>query len=231
MTPSLRSNKLNGKSNNESKEKGKPKNTAITTPTTTSKAASKRTLSSVSPDAIETNDKSKKTKTNKVSTMSFEQIKELINESTARLENKIGSSQSLLESKISDLSKKVEEDVSKLESTVVEFHGKINDELNNVKKQLSMYSERIDNSDDDFQRIQRNQDLRISGFAFKEGENLYNIFTGIAGVIGFNIDANTVMPSIERMLTYNKETKQHTPSQTILVHFAILRQKQQFYSQ
>lgn len=70
------------------------------------------------------------------------------------------------------MAKEVKDDVSALESTVIDFHDKINGELNEVKKQLTMYSNRIDNSDDDFQRTQRNQDLRISGFAFKEDENL-----------------------------------------------------------
>lgn len=38
------------------------------------------------------------------------------------------------------------------------------------------------------------------------------------------------MPVIERIPIFDKTTKKNAPSQTIVVHFAILRQKQQFYS-
>lgn len=88
----------------------------------------------------------------------------------------------------------------------------------------------MDNTDDDFQRIQRNKDLRVTGFAAKENEDLYDIYKNIAAAIGFNVGQYSVMPSIERIKTYNKTTKQFIQSPTILLHFAILRQKQQFYA-
>lgn len=160
----------------------------------------------------------------------MDELKRLINASTEKIESKIDTSNNQLEGKFNELAEKVKDDVSALKSTVVEFHTKINDELNDVKTQLSLYSARIDNNDDDFQRTQRNQDLRLTGFEAKEDENLLDMFKQVAAAIGFVIDTNTVMPTIERVSSFNKTTRNSTPSKTILLHFAILRQKQQFYS-
>lgn len=216
---------------NTSKDIGKATTSTIEKATTSTPSATnkKRTLSPDIATAISSS--SKKNKQCELSTMDLEGLKCLINASTEKIENKIETSHSMLESKLNDLAVKVKDDVSALQSTVVEFHSKINDELNDVKTQLSKYSERIDNNDDDFQRTQRNQDLRITGFEHKEGENLHHLFKQIAAAIGVEIGPNTVLPSIERMSLFNKTTQKHTPSKTILVHFAILRQKQQFYAQ
>lgn len=162
--------------------------------------------------------------------MDLQEIKNLFMESTERIESKIDSTNSLLELKFNELAKEVKDDVSSLKSTVADYHVKINSELIDVKKQLLVCSERIDNNDDDFHRMQRNQDLRLSGFAAKENENLYDIFKSIAAAIGYIIGPNTVMPSIERISMFDKTAQKYKPSQTILLHFAILRQKQHFYS-
>lgn len=219
MTPTLRPTNNRNKHNKEKENKR-----GTTTPTNKKKRI-------LSPDINIANcSNSKKNKTSELSPMDFEDLKCLITASTDKIEIKIETSHNLLESKINDLAVKVKDDVSALKATVVEFHTKINDELNEVKTQLSSYSERIDNNDDDFQRTQRNQDLRISGFEVKENENLLDIFIQIAADIGFEIGPNTAMPTIERISLFNKTAQKPIPTKTILIHFAILRQKQQFYA-
>lgn len=199
-------------------------------------ATPQRQKRSFSPDASTfTNNDSKKNKSSKspktkTKAMEFEELKHLITSSTAKIENKIQSTQVTLEGKFNDFAENVKEEVSAIKSSVIEFHNKINDELCEVKVQLSTYAERMDNTDDDIQRLQRNQDLRLVGFAAKENENLNDIFISIAKKIGFDIGTNTTMPSVERLKNYNKATKQIIPSPNILIHFAILRQKQQFYA-
>lgn len=228
MTPILRSSKLNGKTTTIKTKKvntGTPTITPVTTPIT---AKNKRTISTLSPDSIDTNTNTKRGKT--MSAMDLQEVISLFKESTERIESKIDSTNSLFELKFNNLAKEVKDDVSSLHSTVADYHEKINTELIDVKKQLLVCSERIDNTDDDFQRMQRNQDLRLSGFAAKENENLHGIFTSIAAAIGYTIGPNTVMPSIERISMFDKTAQKYKPSQTILLHFAILRQKQQFYS-
>lgn len=226
MTPTLRST--------NTKDKGKTTSNSIkktatkTTPKTISTASNKRILSPDPTIANSTNPK--KNKANELSTMELEDLKRLINASTEKIESKIETSYNALEGKIKDLADKVNDDVSALNSTVVDFHTKINVELNDVKTQLSLYSERIDNNDDDFLRTQRNQDLRLTGFEYKEDENVNDIYNQVAAAIGFNIGPNTAMPAIERVSLYNRTSQKNTPSKTILLHFAILRQKQHFYA-
>lgn len=159
----------------------------------------------------------------------MDELKSLILSSAARVEAKIDDAKSTLENKFINLADKVNEDVSAIKSSVIEFHGKINEELNEIKLQVKTCNERLDNSDDDIHRLQRIQDLRLVGFAATHSENVYDIFKKIAAAIGFIIDSNTAMPNIERIMNYNKVTKLGTPSPNILIHFAILRQKQHFY--
>lgn len=208
MPPTRRSEKQNDKSK---------ANSMIdrTTPTTTNK--SKR-VHSPNTSAEESNTV-KKTKSSKLSSMDIEELKNIITASGDKIENKIDG-----------LAEKMKDEVNALRSTVVEFNTKINDELKHVKSQLSIHSERIDNNDDDYQRAQRNHDLRVTGFEANVNEDLYDIFKRIAAAIGFVIGPNTAMPSIERVHLYNKTTNKSTPTKTMLLHFAILRQKQQFYS-
>lgn len=229
MTPKLRTrsqSRINHNTNTQAKNASNKK--PVTTPTNISK---KRTLS---PD--QTTPKNTSSKKNKESspqqhsTMNSEEMIRLLNEQTAKIENTIQSSQNVLESKFNDLAEKVKEDVSALKASVADLHKKMDEELGEVKSQVSSYAERMDNNDDDYQRLQRNYDLRLTGFAFKDNENLYDIFKQIAAVIGFDVGPNTTMPSIERVNIYNKKSSQITPSPTILLHFAILRQKQQFYA-
>lgn len=209
MSPTRRSKKGNEKEKvNETNKK-----TTITT------RSSKRKHNSSPNSNIDESNISKKNKINILSNNEMEELKLLISSSSDKIEKKIDT-----------LAANVKSEVDALKSTVVEFHTTVSEELKIVKNQLSHQSERIDNNDDDFQRAQRNYDLRVTGFEAKDNENLYEIFKQIAAAIGFVIGPNTVMPEIERVLQYDRKTKTSTPSKTMLVHFAILRQKQQFYS-
>lgn len=78
--------------------------------------------------------------------------------------------------------------------------------------------------------MQRCNDIRITGFPVKENENLSDLFTSIAKEIGFEIDQQFCTPSIERIPIKNRTTGAIIKSQTILVHFTTLKQKQTFYS-
>lgn len=228
MTPTLRSN-------SQRKPHTAPTNeTNKTIKSTPSNKTNKRALS---PDLSSANSNSKKNKennSNQQAMIDIEELKKFITasttESTAKLENVIQSSHKALDSKFNDLAERVKEEVTVLKSSVVEFHNKINDELNEVKAKLSSYAERMENNDDDLQRLQRNKDLRLTGFAAKENENLHDLFAKVATAIGFELGTSATMPVIERIKLYNKTSNQITLSPTILIHFAILRQKQQFYS-
>lgn len=173
---------------------------------------------------------SKKTKTTKMSAMEFEELKHLIVNSTSTIEKKIDDSTSALESKVSNLATKVNEDVNSLRASVEEFNSKIGDDINGIKLQLNEHNHRLDNTEDDIQRMKLSQDLRLTGFAYKENEKLLDLFYQIANLIEFATDEKSVAPTLERWQFKNGTTGQFMPSATILIHFAVSRQKEMFYS-
>lgn len=186
----------------------------------------KRTHSPQEPGEEKT---TKKHKTNTLSAMDFAELKKLITQSSEAIENKIYSSQKSLESKFSELAIKVEGDVSKLKSSMDEFKAEVSGELHDVKVQLSSNTPRIDNTEDDIQRIQRSSDLRVIGFPVKENENLFEIFKAIANEIGFEINSQFCTPTIERIPIKNRITGEMLKSHTVLIQFPALKQKQSFY--
>lgn len=183
-----------------------------------------------SPQESEEEKTSKKHKTNTLSAMDFAKLKKLITQSSEAIENKIDSSQKSLESKFSELAIKVEGDVSKLKLSMDEFKAEVSSELHDVKVQLSSNTQRIDNTEDDIQRIQRSSDLRVIGFPVKENENLFEIFKAIANEIGFEINPQFCTPTIERIPVKNRITGEMLKSHTVLIQFPALKQKQSFYS-
>lgn len=185
----------------------------------------KRKLTPEKPDNPETTSQKKK----KIKmTQEFEALKHLITESKSAIENKISESQTSLETKFIDLASKVNAEVASIKSSVGEFQEKLTNEVNVMKQQMHTHTQRLDNTEDDVQRVQLSQDLRLIGFALKENENLNELFLKIAAEIGFTIDSNAPMPTLERMHIRNRSTGQFMLSQTIIIHFAVRRQKQTF---
>lgn len=117
---------------------------------------------------------------------------------------------------------KVEGDVPSLKSSVDEFKAEITDELLDVKKQLASHSQRIENTEDDIERIKRSHDLRITGFPVKDNENLLHIYGTIAKEIGYETS--------KRIPVKNRTTGEMMKSATMLMHFGALKQKESFYS-
>lgn len=198
---------------------------------TSSSIPRKRTHSSDSNDepnslpSIRTN----KHKSRKMAT-EFDDIKKLIATSMSTISGQIKSSQASLESKFSDLASNLNTEVNALKATVDELRSQVSDDMVNVNGQLSNHEQRILNTEDDIQRLQRSLDLRVVGFPTKENENLLELFESIAHEIGFASHSASTTPSIERMLVRSRTTGQMISSGTIMIHFAMLKHKQMFYS-
>lgn len=188
--------------------------------------ARKRVLSPESEQKTTTPTTSKKKKMSS----EYEALSELIKQSYRAIETKIDDSQKNLEHKFADLASNVNSEVASLKACVGDFEKKITNDIDGIKSQLNCHTKRIDNTEDDLQRMVLSQDLRLIGFAFNEQENLLEIFNKIANEIGFAASEGTSAPSLERIKVRNKTTNQTMPSPTILIHFAVRHQKQMFYS-
>lgn len=204
---------------------------------TPNSATNKRILSPESTPNSTTTKHNKKRKKYTMPSEEFNQLKDLINVLSSSIVNKIDESRAALEnnfttldSKFTELASKVNSDVQAIKNTVTEFQNKIVTDIDSMNSTLQHHSVRLDNNEDDIQRVQLSQDVRLVGFAVKENENLVEIFRKIADNIGFAIGNNVGMPTVERMPTKNSATGQMMLSPTILIHFNSLRQKQLFYS-
>lgn len=180
-------------------------------------SAQKRGLSPELSTKQSKNNKKPKTVTRDAKEM--EEIKEFIKnsliESTATINNSIQSSQASLETKLNDLSTKLEAEVNSIKSCVNEFKTDVNNELCAFKNQLNEHSMRIDNTQDEIERLKRSLDLRLTGFPPKDGENLSDYIVQIASETGFNFFTQANFPLIDRIIFRDKKlVKSHKQTQS-----------------
>lgn len=192
----------------------------------------KRNLSPASNSDTEssTTTTTKKHKTTNMSSDNVDEIKNLITSSMINITQQIKSSQQLLEDKLTQLESNVNAEVLSLRSSVDDFKSKINNDIGEVKLCLTQHEQRITNTEDDIERLQRGSDLRLIGFPSVENENLIALFERIANEIGYSTSAQQILPLIERLSMKNRTTGQLVPSGTIMIRFAMVKQKQTFYS-
>lgn len=154
------------------------------------------------------------------------EIKQLI----VALQNQTTCSQSSIENRFSELATQVSSDVNTLKTAVNDLNAKVSNDVGEIKIQLSEHLIRIENTEDDIERLKIANDLRVSGIPVKDNENLLDSFRSIASEIGFDVGAQPNPTSIERIPILNKVTGAIIPSNTIMIHFVTTRCKQQFYS-
>lgn len=159
----------------------------------------------------------------------MEELRNLVTDSTRAIETKINQSQQSVEGKINVLTNKVDYEVNEIKNSVNEFKSNVAHEITSIKTQIVIHNHRIDNTEDDVQRIERNQALRLTGIAAKNNENLLNYLTIIADQIGYDLSSGTNIPLFERLKVKDRGNGEMVNSNTILIHFATLRQKQIFY--
>lgn len=129
----------------------------------------------------------KKTKPSKMTSKDIDDLKALITATACGIENRICESHNVLELKFNELDNRVKNDVQIIKKSVDEFKIQVGSDISDIKKQLNEHEQRFENTDDDFERLKLNQDLRVTGIAYKDNENLIELFKKIAGEIGFNI--------------------------------------------
>lgn len=196
------------------------------------KSSSKRSLSSpdLNPNKKPNPEKKQKQQQAKMSEHDINEIKSLIESSRTSLSEQIKCSHDNFESKFNEFATNINTEVSALKGTIDEFKSKVSTEFGSVNAQLSDHTKRIENTEDDIQRMKLLCDLRVTGFPAKEDENLREIFDKIAKEIGYAVTADTVIPTIQRIPFHNRATGVIVASATVMFHFTSQRQKQVFYS-
>lgn len=197
----------------------------------TSSTSRKRSRSPGSPhERSPSNTRKNQHKSRKMSSTDLDALTKLIQKSNENIQNQIESSQNTLVHKFNDLATSLSTEVTAIKTSVDEFKFNVSNDISELKTHLSLHEHRINNTEDDIQRLKRSLDLRIVGFPTKENENLVTIFEKISNEIGYASHSSAVIPSIERMMTRNRTTNQMVSTNTIMIHFPMLTQKQTFYS-
>lgn len=171
----------------------------------------------------------KRSKTIKLTSKQMDEFKQLLGEVTKEIGERIDSSNTSLSTKFDNLATHVCNEVTSLKSSVDNFKAEVACELGTVNTTLANQNIRIENTEDDIDRLKRINDLRLTGILPTENENLFQIVERFAIAIGYS-SFGQIAVSFERIPVRDRITGQLTHSNTIMLHFAILRDKQIFYS-
>lgn len=135
----------------------------------------KRGLKPDSPETPIITSAAKKQKPAKMATN--DQLISLITSMKTDIENKIITSQSSIESKLNDLATNVNVEVQNIKTSINDFKSELSTEITALKGQITEHAQRLNNNDDDINRLKLIADLRIIGVQFKQNENLVELFT------------------------------------------------------
>lgn len=199
------------------------------TPPNTRYSRRKRRLEPEQNDSDQT-PKNKKNKTRKMSTADTNQLMLFITDMKNEIEKQISSSQTSIETKITDLATTVNTEVQELKVSVDDLNTKVSSEIESLKQHVTEHNQRLDNNDDDINRLKLSADLRMNGIPFVQGENLAELFQKIAATIGYDSSNNSNVPLIKRIPVRDKVSGNMIDSSIISFHFSSIQHKQFFYS-
>lgn len=172
----------------------------------------------------------KKLKPYEMSTNDMSAIKSLFADMKNDIEKKIGASQSSIETKLKELNANVNAEVNELKKSVDDLKSKVGAELQTLNKQITEHKQRLDNNEDDINRLKLSADLRLNGIPYAPNENLIELFHKIAIEIGYDSSMNTNVPLMKRIPIKDKITGIMVESSIISLHFASIQHKKRFYS-
>lgn len=190
----------------------------------------KRGLEPESIDTLHNSSASKKQKTYKMSKNELDELKIFFTDIKTDIENKIQDSQSSIETKLNSFTSQINTDVHELKVAIDDLKSKCTTEIDSLKNHMANHKQRLDDSDDDINRLKLSADLRVNGFAFNKEENLSNLFLKMAALIDYDCSNVANIPFIRRIPIRDKTTSIMIESNTITFHFMSSQQKQHFYS-
>lgn len=189
----------------------------------------------LTPDKNTTQQAGNTVKRNKKSDMSkkeMEEIQKFIADSLKGVSSQIAEVQSALDNKItemaSEVSGNVKEEINTLKDSMDSFASNVTSQISLIETKLTTHDERLDNNEDDIERITLLNQLRIVGLPFSENENLIDFFIKLSNAIGYSMESPSSIPSLRRIPS--RKNGIATGTNTILVYFIAQHYKDSFYS-
>lgn len=192
------------------------------------KQSNKRDHSSLSSPEVD-NPPKKPTATmpNDSETLTIDSIRNLLAEQTNAINKKF-------ESELTRLKDEIKAD---FQERITELHNKIDSnqasmqlQIDNIKVDVKRCMEQAGGTDDDLQRMAKLNELKISGIAYNNQENLNDIFSNIAKLVQFDLSIVNNVPSITRITKWNTATKTSVPTSIVIVKFVANHIRNDFYS-
>lgn len=173
--------------------------------------------------------------------LTIDAIRELFADQTKSLEssmrNEIAAQTKQLETSIRS-EMKVLSDEMKLEfqAKITQLNDKIDANQMNVQQEINELKSNVSNciehnacNDDDMQRMLKLCELKINGIAYKSDEKLNDIFGEIAKLVQFDLTNGNNCPTLTRIYKYNRTTKASMPTPIVIVKFVANHIREDFY--
>lgn len=183
----------------------------------------KRGIKPDSPESTELKVSAKKHKSQKMSQKDIDELKSF-------MQSLVTTSQTSIESKLNEFSSNVHDEVRQIKESIDTLKSDLNNDVDSIKNHIAKHTERMDNNEDDINRLKLIADLKLIGVPFKQNENLFETFNKIAAAIGYNSSLGANMPFVKRILMRNKATGTMIESHVISLHFTSIQHKNHFYS-
>lgn len=183
----------------------------------------KKSESQISPS---TSPVAKKPTHSKMSTVTLEAIQQLLHQQTESIKNDI---QVEMKAMSEDLKASFHSELIKLNERVDAIESNVSSQLLNLKSDIDKCVNRLDVADDDFARITKLNELKITGIAHSHSENLPEIFCSIAKIIGYDTTNPSNMPEIARMQKRNQQTNDFVQLPLIIMKFVAPHIRNKFY--
>lgn len=161
-----------------------------------------------------------------------------INEKAMSLEKKIEDSyikvkeefQSELKKLNENIDSNIKTQITQIESKLEKNTQKLNEEINSIRQQINESSKpSVSSVNNDFDRLMLINDLKVVGIPYRDDENLHDVFTKIAAIIGYDTTNPTSIPYMRRIITRSQTSNQNAFSKIITLKFIAIHIKEHFY--
>lgn len=228
---------MGGKSpKNKSSRKGPTRSTnsnrqsPVQTSSNPELATNKRHRSDSAPSSPETIQATKlpaMSTTNSNEPITLAAIQHMLSEQTKTLKQFI---QTEVKTQCDELSKNITEEFKKVNSRVDLIETHVNKQLVDMNAKVDNYAQKFDDNSDEFDRLSKLNELKITGIQLTNDHNLRTLFDSIAGQIGFDLTTQLNIPSLKRTYSRSQPGAAASPTNTIIATFVAKHIRDDFFS-
>lgn len=128
-----------------------------------------------------------------------------------------------------DIKAELQAKITQLNDKIDKNQSNVQIQMNALKSDVEKCMERTMNDNDDFQRMAKSNELKISGIAYINNENLNEIFKAIAELVNFDVTVTGNVPKLTRIVKRCPATNESTPTTIIIVKFIANHIRNDFY--